>query len=82
MRRTKIDIYADILEVIKRYPEGCGITRISYGSGMPNDRTRRFLNQLINHGLVKPRTDDPRKYMITSRGLEFLDAYYKLRQYL
>jgi len=82
LRRTKLDIYADILEVVKRHKDGCGITRISYGAGMPNDRTRKFLNELISFGLIKPRVEDPKKYVITTRGLEFLDAYYKLKSIL
>jgi len=38
-RRTKYDIYADIIEVIVR--KGlCPLTRISYGANMPVDRAK------------------------------------------
>ncbi|MGQ4834188.1 MAG: winged helix-turn-helix domain-containing protein [Candidatus Asgardarchaeia archaeon] len=82
MRRTRFDIYADIIEVVKRHSGGCGITRISYGAGMPNDRTKRFLRDMINLGLIQPSIADSKKYIVTKRGLEFLDAYYKLKSIL
>lgn len=33
------DICADILELLKRRPEGVLVTRISHGAGLPFDRT-------------------------------------------
>ena len=81
-RRTRIDIFADLLEVLKRYSEGCGITRLSYGAGMPNDRTKTYLKKLIKAGFVKPKVEDPKKYVITQQGIEFLDAYHKLKSFL
>ena len=82
LRRTRFDIYADIIEVIKRHKGGCGITRISYGAGMPNDRTKRILNEMISLGLIQPSIEDSRKFVVTKHGLEFLDAYYKLKSIL
>ena len=73
-KRSRMDIYADILEVIKRRPEGALVTRISYGAGLPIDRIKPILETLSNFGLLSIRTaGESRFYHITRRGLEFLE---------
>ncbi len=78
MRRSKFDIFANILEVLKRNRDGCRITRLAYGIEVPNDRAKQYLEDLIDYGLVRPFTKDHRKYSITKRGSEFLEVYYKM----
>jgi len=82
-KRSRVDIYADILEVIKRRPEGALVTRISYGAGLPIDRIKPILETLANFGLLSIRTAGvSRFYHITRRGLEFLDAYRKVQGFM
>jgi predicted transcriptional regulator len=82
-KRSRVDIYADILEVIKRRPEGVLVTRISYGAGLPIDRIKPILETLANFGLLSIRTaGESRYYHITRRGLEFLDAYRKVQGFM
>ena len=82
-KRSRTDIYADILEVIKRRPEGALVTRISYGAGLPIDRIKPILQTLANFGLLSIRTvGESRFYHITRRGLEFLDAYRKVQGFM
>jgi predicted transcriptional regulator len=82
-KRSRIDIYADILEVLKRRPEGALVTRISYGAGLPIDRIKPMLETLGNFGLLSIRTaGDSRYYHVTRRGLEFLDAYRKVQGFM
>jgi len=45
---------------------------------MPLDRLKKLVEKLISSGLITRRTDDPAIYLITTRGIEFLDAYKKL----
>ena len=52
-KRTKVDLYATILEVVRRYPEGGRITRISYGVGVPVDRLKVMVDELCANGLVR-----------------------------
>ena len=82
-RREQSDLYATILEVVKRY-EGVGrITRISYGAGMPVDRLRQAVGRLESLGLVRARAMDGfTTYDITARGQEFLDTYWKMRGFI
>jgi len=49
---------------------------------MPLDRMKKLAEKLISSGLITRRTDDPAIYLITTRGIEFLDAYKKLATYL
>ncbi len=82
-RREVTDLYATVLEVVKRYHGAARITRVSYGAGMPVDRLRTFLDRLIALGLLRSEELDGRPvYDITARGQEFLDTYWKMRGYV
>ena len=83
IKRSRTDLYAQVLEVLIRYPEGGKITRISYGVGTPVDRLRKILDSLSDYGLVRKLTDDQQTlYFATRRGLEFLDTYWKMTGFL
>ncbi len=82
-RREVSDLYATVLEVVKRYHGAARITRVSYGAGMPVDRVRNFMDRLLALGLLKSEEVDGRPvYDITARGQEFLDTYWKMRGYI
>ena len=82
-RREVSDLYATVLEVVKRYHGAARITRISYGAGMPVDRLRVLVDRLQTLGLLKSEEVDGRAvYDITPRGQEFLDTYWKMRGYI
>jgi predicted transcriptional regulator len=82
-RREVSDLYATVLEVVKRYHGAARITRVSYGAGMPVDRLRNLVARLLNAGLLKSEEVDGRPvYDITPRGQEFLDTYWKMRGYV
>ena len=82
-KRARIDIYADILDVLKRRTEGTLITRISYGAGLPLDRVKILLTTLAGYGLISVRNaGESRYYHITHRGLEFLEAYRKVQSFM
>jgi predicted transcriptional regulator len=78
-KRSKTDLYAEVLEVITRYPEGVRITRMSYGVGVPVDRLKALVETLCSNGLVRKSADDAEVvYGATSRGLDFLETYWKM----
>ena len=80
-RRTKYDIYADIIEMIAR--KGlCSLTRVSYGANMPVDRTKKVLAFLAEHGFVREVTvRESRKYRATKWGLEYLETFRRMRKF-
>jgi predicted transcriptional regulator len=90
-KRERLDIYADILEVLKRQPEGVLITRISYGAGLPLDRIKPMLDALTHCELVAIQAKgyplqssfmQRRFFYVTRKGLEFLDAYRRIHNLL
>ncbi|TMI46905.1 hypothetical protein E6H17_07820 [Candidatus Bathyarchaeota archaeon] len=80
-KRSRMEIYAEILEALKR-KGSTRITRVSYAVGLPVDRTKNYLKDLSSSGLVGVQTGEDSGYSITHRGLEFLDAYWKLKGFL
>lgn len=68
---------------MKQHDGAARITRLSYGAGMPIDRLRPLVRRLVALGfLSEDEDDDQRFYVLTARGQEYLDAYWKLRGYL
>jgi len=81
-KRSRVDIYAEILQALKRKGP-TRITRVSYAVGTPVDRAKKSLNDLSAFGLTSVQTEEEEtSYSITHRGLEFLDAYWKLDGFL
>jgi predicted transcriptional regulator len=87
-KRSRLDSYADILEFLKRHSEGCQVTRLSYGAGLPIDRLKPMLENLGRCDLVNIRVvglplqsnlNQRRYYGITRKGLEYLEAYKKIQ---
>jgi predicted transcriptional regulator len=80
-RRTKYDIYADIIEIIAR--KGlCSLTRVSYGANMPVDRAKKELNFLMAHGFISEvLMEDSKKYRATKWGLEYLETFKRMRKF-
>ncbi|HXQ48351.1 MAG TPA: winged helix-turn-helix domain-containing protein [Thermoplasmata archaeon] len=82
-RREATDLYATVLEVVKRYHGAARITRVSYGAGMPVDRLRLVMDRLLALGLLQSEEIDGRPaFDITARGQEFLDTYWKMRGFV
>lgn len=81
-RRSPLDLYAELLEVLRRSAVPCRITRLSYAVGMPVDRTHRAVNFLVQLGLVTRSGSESPAWRLSRRGYEFLQTYWKLRSFL
>ena len=81
-RRTRYDIYQDILEAIRRRG-AIGITRISYGANLPVDRAKEAVQFLIDRKLIdEEEYGGNRKYVITGKGGQFLNALRTVKKFL
>ena len=81
-KRTRYDIYLDVLETVRR-KGACPITRLSYGAGLPVDRTKNVVEFLLSRGLLKKvNIGDRQLYRITERGGEFLQALRTVRRFV
>ncbi|MGQ9515470.1 MAG: winged helix-turn-helix domain-containing protein [Thermoproteota archaeon] len=81
-KRSRIELYADVLNALKIHHEGCRITKLSYGANMPVDRIKKTVDGLISYELIARRTDDAGVFILTIRGWEFLEAFKKLAIFL
>ncbi len=81
-KRTRYEIYLDVLETVRR-KGACPITRLSYGAGLPVDRTKKIVEFLLARGLLKEVNIGERElYRITERGGEFLQALRTVRKFI
>jgi predicted transcriptional regulator len=81
-RRTRYDIYQDILETVLRRG-AIGITRISYGANLPVDRAKDAVEFLMENRLLdNDEYGGSIKYIITGRGGEFLNALKTVKRYI
>ncbi len=82
-RREQTDLYATILEVVRRYHGTARITRVSYGAGMPVDRLRVAIDRLVRLGLMtRSERDGHPVFDVTPRGHEFLVTYWRMRGFV
>jgi predicted transcriptional regulator len=82
-KRSRTDLYAEVLEVIAHYPEGVKITRLSYGVGVPVDRLKSLVEKLCSYGLARKSTSGAEVlYGVTPRGMEFLDTFWRMKAFL
>ncbi|MFH0849464.1 MAG: winged helix-turn-helix domain-containing protein [Candidatus Bathyarchaeota archaeon] len=81
-RRTRYDIYQDILETVRRRG-ATGITRISYGANLPVDRAKEAVEYLLQRKLLEEdEYGGNTMYVITGRGGQFLNALKTVKKYL
>jgi len=81
-RRERTDLYAEILEVIKRYHGQARVTRLSYAVGMPVDRLKVALDRLRSFDFVRAESyGEVVMYDLTVRGQQFLDTYWRMRAF-
>lgn len=79
-RRTKYDIYVDLLKTVMKRGS-CGVTRASYGANLPIDRAKKSLEFLASRGFVREEAiDDSTRYRITKRGIEYLEVFRRMRK--
>jgi len=76
VKRSKLDIYNTMLNAIDSYGGIGRITHISYASNTPLDRTKKYLEALVDAGLLETRNSgDGTSYVMTPRAYDFLRAY-------
>jgi predicted transcriptional regulator len=81
-RRTRYDIYADILEVVMERGV-MGVTRISYGANLPVDRAKEALEFLLQKGMLKEEEyGGSRGYVITAKGGEYVQAHRTVKRFI
>jgi predicted transcriptional regulator len=83
MRRSKLEMYVDILKVLaQRGP--LKLTHVMYKANVNCSVLKEYLDFLIKQGLVEERTVGKRRvvYAVTQRGITVLKYFRELRQVL
>ena len=80
--RSKVRIYADILNSMLKHGGKSGPTRILYGANLSYDRLMRHLSQLIELGLVVEEKDTSETvFKLTDRGRTFVLEFAKVEKF-
>ena len=75
--RSRIQIAADILKIAK---DGSRKTRIMYQGNLSFDLLQKYLDMLVNFGLLEVRGSE-KSYIATEKGQRFLEDYRELQKY-
>lgn len=80
--RNSVRLVGDVLFIINDFgSEGINITQLLTKANISYNRLSRLAKQLISAGLIEEKNRDGRHlYMITQRGIEYLDKYQKFKE--
>jgi predicted transcriptional regulator len=83
MRRSKLEMYIDILQVLA-HRGALKLTHVMYKANVNCSILKDYLEFLIKQGLVEERTLGKRRviYAITQRGITVLTYFRELKQVL
>jgi len=76
--RSRIQIAANILEIAR---DGSRKTRIMYLGNLSFDLLQKYLDLLVNFGLLEVGNDRERRYIATEKGRRFLEDFHELQKY-
>jgi predicted transcriptional regulator len=82
-KRSKFQIYFDLLQLLCRESKSNNkpsYTRIAHEANLPYDRFRNYLNHLVQLGMVSD--GEGGKLIVTNRGLEYIQEYRKINDFL
>jgi predicted transcriptional regulator len=74
-KRDRVSIIVAILEDLKEKRDGRRKTNIMQSANLSTDQVSKYLELLYINGLVKM---DRGMYLVTRRGVEFLDVFERL----
>jgi predicted transcriptional regulator len=80
-RRTKMQIYIDILKTIRKENGRMRKTHIVYKANLTHSRLKEYLDFLISKEFIEEKTiENTSFFVITEKGLKFLNNIDKLRK--
>jgi predicted transcriptional regulator len=76
--RNRMEIAAGILEIAKN---GSRKTRIMYLGNLSFDLLQKYLDMLVNLGLLQIRNEKEKVYLATEKGRRFLEDFSELQKH-
>jgi predicted transcriptional regulator len=83
-RRDRLDIIGDILKAIQDKGGKIKPTHLLYKSNLSHEGMKRYIDELKTKLMIIEEEDLKKKsrhFMITERGLNFLQDYKKIREF-
>ncbi|RLI31536.1 hypothetical protein DRO51_03640 [Candidatus Bathyarchaeota archaeon] len=83
--RSKIKIYVDMLEVIRREGGEAKPTKILYGANLSYDRFQKYISQLKEKEfIVEVKKNDGKilSYKLTDKAYNFLEEFKKVKRFI
>ena len=80
-KRSKLQIFMDILFLIQSEKGKARPTRILYGANLSHSSLKEYLNMLLSNGFVKEVKDNKHSlYALTKKGYEFINESRKIKR--
>jgi len=80
-KRSKLQIYMDILGIIQKDNGKSKPTRILYGANMSHSALKEYLNYLLSNNFIEEAKDNSHTiYSLTKKGYEFINEFRKIRR--
>lgn len=76
--RSRIQIAADIIGIASN---GSRKTRIMYLGNLSFDLLEKYLDMLVNYGLIERRNGTETTYIATEKGRKFLEDFNELQKH-
>jgi predicted transcriptional regulator len=76
--RNRMEIAAGILQIAKN---GSRKTRIMYLGNLSFDLLQKYLEMLLNLGLLQARNEKEKIYVATEKGRQFLEDFSELQKH-
>ncbi len=82
-RRSQLEIVSDILKAIQDKGGRIKPTHLLYKSNLSHKRMKGYVEDLQNKGFLatEQNKDDHSMYLITDKGLKFLEEYRKVKEF-
>ncbi len=78
--RSRCRLYADILRAI-RQNDSMKITHLLRAVNVPYDRLVTYMADMEEQGLIEKGGDGSTSYVITQKGLRYLDGFRKVDEF-
>ena len=79
--RSALKIYLDILSIVRDQGR-VGPTRILYQANLSHDRLVRYIGELVSKGLIEEKQEENKYYVLTQKGLQFLNEVRKAEAFV
>ena len=80
-RRTKADIFFDILRIVQQNDGKAKTTKILYGANLSYARLKKYLDYLIENGFLEKIQKDSTYFVLTDKGQQFLNEFRKVKRF-